>query len=278
MESIPSGGGRRLRATYDETAELRRDLFDWLAGRRTYQNLIAQDLRPVWRQWTKAAGVQHDNRLFYELKHFASAPRAPEPLCRYVAAVERAVGRSLHLTDAGTPAAWAGNFVHAAVEPRSGKGEPSPAVPHIAPPPRPVEVWFDHAVLSIDIDPRSLRVAVINETGAIVAEAAVSGANGYGADDWEKFAKDAHRMLTQQLVEMRASYERENAGLPSFRFRNAASQQRHRDLMPALGDWLLTGHRPGNETRDSLRHLTKVIGIDLPRHKARYETARKLTS
>lgn len=230
--------GRRLRPDFAETHELREALFAALGERSRFNNVVRQDLRPLWRN---ATAGDSDNRLFFELRYFAEPPDATESLKAYVAAVDRVVAETLGLTEDGKPAGWAGNYLHALVEPRSGQGTPDPSVPHVPLPPRLRGVWIECAALNLQVSPQEASVSVFGDDGARVTDERISGTAGYGDAEWAQLASHAHELLDEHLKRMRESYEANNRAAgesitpaAEFQYRNPARQHKLPDDMAIL--------------------------------------------
>jgi len=265
------GGGRRFRPDYEETHELRTALFAAFATRRRYQHIVRQDLRPLWR---RAAASTSDNRLFFELRHTAEEPDAAEAIKVYVKDVERVVTAVLCLTLRDSPVAWAGNYLHAHVEPRSGQGTPDPSVPHVPSAPRLRGFWYERAALDLQVSPREATVAAIGDNGMIVETERIQGNAGYGDAEWKRLADRAHELLDRRLAQMRISYEGNNLALAAgdasappvrFQHRNPARQHKLPDDMAILAAWLLGESTPDKATRDRLRDRIHPLAIDTPR-------------
>jgi len=171
----------------------------------------------------------------------------------------------LHLTLNGVPVEWAGNWVHCDVERRSGQGDPSPEVPHVAPPARGVVAWTERAAVHMEVSPDASRVVLFGDDGEPVEAVTLPGADGIGSQQWDAMREIARRLVDEHLLRMQASYEVQNGALPNFNFRNPSRQRQRRWDVPVLGKWLLFNHRPPDKRdRDRLRTSAILIGIDLP--------------
>jgi hypothetical protein len=261
MASIDDGK-RRLIAAHQETHALRMALFEALPPRPTYRDAVAR----LQRSWKRATQGRTDNRLFFEL--VALAPDAPDnPLRVYVEELRTVVARDFRLQSPdreSEPADWACNYLHCAVEPSSGQGEPSGDVAHGRPEPRWARVWTERAALELVVSPEGVQIVLAGDDGAPVDRFVLPGANGYGDADWQRLAERAHRMLDEHLERMRVSYETNNADLGHFKHRNPSGRQRAHDDVPELVEWLLGNRTPDRTTRERLRPRAKSLGIAFP--------------
>jgi len=232
---------------------------------------VRQDLRPLW---LRAAGSASDNRLFYELRHAAAEPGAADEIKAYVKDVDRVVIDVLGLTVNNSPVAWAGNYLHANVEPRSGQGTQDPSVPHVPSAPRLRGFWYERAALDLQVSPREATVAASGDNGMMVETEQIQGNAGYGDAEWKRLADRAHELLDRRLAQMRISYEGNNLALTPgdasvppviFHYRNPARQHMLPDDMAILAAWLLGESTPDKATRDRLRDRIHSLAIDTPR-------------
>jgi hypothetical protein len=108
--------GRRRLLFGQEARELRRELFRLFGQDPEYCDVITGFLRGYWRDVVLPADYP-DRYNFRALREQARQETTDPEFATYVDAVERFVSHELHLNADGSPAEWAGNYVHSHVVP-----------------------------------------------------------------------------------------------------------------------------------------------------------------
>ena len=127
MSNVPEDGRRRPYLPQTERQLWRYELFQRIRRESRYQNIIVQDLRPLWKNAIAeigtddldAAGRPIFKRRFFGLMRRASHDTSRPALRAYVDAVAATTTSTLRITNAGTSTLWACEFVHVDVEPRA---------------------------------------------------------------------------------------------------------------------------------------------------------------
>lgn len=288
MSSV-TGRARRITFPAVEQAELRSALIACFRADARYRNVIECDLRPLWKAAEAVVvGAARDrvvkdqaafdglSRAFgdkdpqernrpalvdfdrvedvYDDQVWANEDRG-EPrdtnLAAYVEALRRFVGETMRLVAAGEPAHWALPLVHGDVCGR----------PHW-----PVSAVFfgaEEVTIAVKVTPSYARVEVRDADGGTIVATELDAA-GFDFDQWDELEAAAHEHLRQQLPRLRRDFDRRYP-VPAYPRRNRATQRAWQaETVPALFRYLFHNQRPDEVSRDTLRRLADVIGVDLP--------------
>ncbi len=263
MSSVSDPDGKR-RITFGdaEQAELINSLFACFRDSRRYQNVIAMDLRSLWKRAESvisAAGgapLSDFDRTWhlYEDQRFEEEdggdPRDPD-LARYVEALRSFVGEKMRLARSGEPVYWATMLVHYDV-----MGFPCGW---------PIVALYseERATITLRVTPAEASIESRDADGAIADERRFYTA-GFDFDHWTLLEVEAQKLLSEQIAKLREQYELRYSDSSHPRRNRVTQDAWRREYVPALFRWLFLNDDLAGPSRDTLRRLADRIGIDLP--------------
>lgn len=263
MSSVSDPDSNR-RIAFDDAvqAELISSLMVCFRGNPRYQNFVARDLRPPWkqakpvvtaamaRQWPDFDCVWrvYQDQLFEE--EDGGAAREPD-LARYVETLRWFVGEKMRLARSGEPAYWALSQVHNEV-----MGFPLPWA---------YAAFYgeERATIALRVTPAEASIEARAADGVIVGERRFN-TTGFDFDHWNLFEAEAQKVLSEQIATLREQYERRYPDASHPRRNRATQDDWHRKHVPALFRLLFSNEYAGDPSRDTLRRLARTISIDLP--------------
>ncbi len=269
MASVSATEGRRLYVPEIERENWRWMLFQHFRDSRRYQNIIAQDLRPLWRAvgYTDLPDVVKRFR-----KHALRArrPTAPAGLSDYVDALRQFVRETLQLTDDGEAARWACDYVHLDVEPKgdpSGCGfrEPDPTERRTARAGAPFSAVLTE--LTITVNPAHAR---IEPAQSPVEAVTVAAGDFMRFDDWDELRREAHAVLDAQIDYIAATF---HEWYPDM---NPTTREKRAETCKLLARHYFSNFwPPAGAERERLRELARLIGADFAPPTAYRKTSSK---
>jgi hypothetical protein len=252
---------RRITFPDVDSGELFNSLITCFRDCPRYQNVIAQDLRPLWKRAQPvivAAGLPrlsdfdrvcrlHEDQLFEE--EDGGTPHDPD-LARYVEKLRWFVSEKMRLARSGEPEYWATIVVHSDVV----------ELPVV----RPSAAFYgeEQATIALRVTPVEASIEARGADGGIVGERRFN-TTGFDFDYWTLLEAEAQKLLSEQIATLREQYERRYPKSSHPRRNRATLDTWRNKHVPALFR-LLFFKDSGGSSRDTLRRVADTIGIDLP--------------
>lgn len=265
MSSVSGKGRERPYVPEMEQHHLRWQLFQEFRKTRTYQNGVANPLRPLWKAAQVEAEPDAWSRSLQSLRVMARQRANGNRLAlqAYVEAVSRFAEITLHVTWQGRVPTWACNFIHADVFPQTSAHGYASRDPKDGPSPKGEPFGAVAGSLRIFVNP---QVARIQRNDDFSNSQPIEASEYMQFDEWEELRRAAIETVKEMVSDLESEFRDRYPGK-----RRPSTRKGQQEQLSAIANHLLDGGTPIEVSYKTLTNLAGFIGVDYPRNVNRKE-------